>query len=64
MADWTVKEYADRERVDEKTVRRWVERGAVPARRTPGGQIRILNPDTGQTRTSPDISPTTLLRRR
>lgn len=42
----TVREYADRERVTEVTVRRWIEKGAVPVRRTPGGGIRI--PDARQ----------------
>jgi excisionase family DNA binding protein len=37
----TVKEYAQSERVDERTVRRWIAKGAVPVRRTPGGGIRI-----------------------
>jgi excisionase family DNA binding protein len=37
----TVKEYAERERVEERTVRRWIEKGAVEVRRTPGGGIRI-----------------------
>lgn len=75
MADWTVKEYADRERVHERTVRRWVERGTVPSRRLPGGphrqgQIRIINPGqransdiSGQMRTSADTTPPTILRR-
>ena len=40
--DFTVKEYAARERVDERTVRRWLLKGAVYYRRTPGGGIRIL----------------------
>jgi predicted site-specific integrase-resolvase len=29
------------ERVDERTVRRWIEKGAVKVRRTPGGGVRI-----------------------
>ncbi len=37
----TVKEYADKERVDESTVRRWIVKGAVQVRRTPGGGVRI-----------------------
>jgi excisionase family DNA binding protein len=37
----TVKEYAERERVHEQTVRTWIRKGAVPVRRTPGGGIRI-----------------------
>lgn len=39
----TIKEYAQAERVDERTVRRWIAKGAVPVRRTPGGGIRIRN---------------------
>ena len=42
--DLTVKEYAAKERVAERTVRRWIEKGAVDARRTPGGGIRIADP--------------------
>lgn len=38
----TVKEYAAVERVDERTVRRWVMKRAVAFRRTPGGGIRII----------------------
>jgi excisionase family DNA binding protein len=37
----TVKEYAAMSRVDESTVRRWIRKGAVHVRRTPGGGIRI-----------------------
>jgi excisionase family DNA binding protein len=37
----TIKEFAAIERVDERTVRRWIEKGAVPIRRTPGGGVRI-----------------------
>lgn len=40
--EFTVKELAARERVDEKTVRRWIQKGAVEIRRTPGGGIRIM----------------------
>lgn len=39
----TVKEYAAVERVDERTVRRWIEKGAVHVRRTPGGGVRIVD---------------------
>jgi predicted site-specific integrase-resolvase len=39
--EWTIKEFAAHERVNERTVRRWIEKGAVPVRRTPGGGIRI-----------------------
>lgn len=38
----TVKELAHRERVNERTVRRWIDKGAVDVRRTPGGGIRIV----------------------
>jgi excisionase family DNA binding protein len=38
----TVKEFAAIERVDERTVRRWIAKGAISVRRTPGGGIRIM----------------------
>lgn len=41
MTEFTVKEFAARERVTERTVRNWIDKGAVPVRRTPGGGIRI-----------------------
>ena len=47
MPDLTVKELAARERVVEKTVRRWIDKGAVVIRRTPGGGIRIPYADPG-----------------
>jgi excisionase family DNA binding protein len=37
----TVKEFAQVERVDQRTVWRWIAKGAVDVRRTPGGRIRI-----------------------
>lgn len=40
--EWTVREFAEREKVSIVTVRRWVEKGAVQVRRTPGGGIRIV----------------------
>lgn len=40
--EWTIAEYAAYERVDERTVRRWVAKGAVLVRKTPGGGIRVL----------------------
>jgi hypothetical protein len=40
--EFTVKEYAHLERVDERTVRRWIAKEAVTVRRTPGGGIRIV----------------------
>ncbi len=42
MNEFTVKEYAARERVAPRTVWRWVEKGAVTTRRTPGGRLRII----------------------
>lgn len=43
MIEYTVKEYAYLERVDERTVRRWyTEKGALTIRRTPGGGVRII----------------------
>lgn len=43
MNELTVKQLAAREQVDERTVRRWIEKGAVDVRRTPGGGIRIVD---------------------
>ena len=37
----TVKEYAERERVTPRTVYRWIDKGAIDSRKTPGGEIRI-----------------------
>ena len=37
----TVKEYAHQERVTERTVWNWIDKGAVTVRRTPGGGVRI-----------------------
>lgn len=42
MSEFTVKEYAAKERVHEQTVRLWIRKGAVSVRRTPGGGIRIV----------------------
>ena len=44
MPEFTVKEFASKERVDERTVRRWIVKGAVDVRRTPGGGVRIVEP--------------------
>lgn len=44
MKELTVKELAAAERVTEKTVRRWIDKGAVETRRTPGGGVRIVLP--------------------
>lgn len=41
----TVREYAKFEQVSEVTVRRWIVKGAVPVRRTPGGGVRVIIPD-------------------
>lgn len=37
----TVKQYAAIEQVTTRTVRRWIVKGAVTVRRTPGGGLRI-----------------------
>ncbi len=42
MPEYTVREYADKERVTPRTVFTWILKGAVTYRRTPGGQIRII----------------------
>jgi excisionase family DNA binding protein len=47
MEEYTVKEYARAERVHEDTVRRWITKGAVAVRRTPGGGIRIRTTSDG-----------------
>jgi transposase-like protein len=41
----TVRDYARFEQVSEVTVRRWIVKGAVPVRRTPGGGVRVIIPD-------------------
>jgi hypothetical protein len=38
----TVKAYAKREGVTERTVRNWIDKKAVKSRRTPGVGIRII----------------------
>lgn len=43
-AEFKVKEYAAREQVTQRTVRRWIEKGAIQIRRTASGGIRILEP--------------------
>lgn len=40
--DLKVKEFAARERVTERTVWTWIQKGAVEIRRTPGGGVRIV----------------------
>ena len=42
QVEWTVREYARLEKVDPKTVRRWIAKEALVVRRTPGGHIRII----------------------
>lgn len=39
--EWTVSDYAKAEQVDRKTVLRWIAKGALLVRRTPGGHFRI-----------------------
>lgn len=43
MAEYTVKEFAAKERVTVRTVRHWIVKGAVEVRRTPGGGVRIID---------------------
>lgn len=43
MPEYTVKQFASREQVNEKTVRRWIAKGAVQVRRTPGGGVRVVD---------------------
>lgn len=38
----TVKRFAEREQVTERTVYRWIQKGAVQIRRTPSGGVRIV----------------------
>lgn len=38
----TIKEYAKVERVTERTVYNWIEKGAIKIRRTPGGGVRVV----------------------
>lgn len=41
--EYTVKEYAAIERVDERTVWRWIaDKKALMVRKTPGGGVRIV----------------------
>jgi len=42
--EWKVREYAALERVTPRTVKRWIEKGAIAVRRTPGGGVRIPDP--------------------
>jgi excisionase family DNA binding protein len=59
VVELTVKEFAQVERVDERTVRRWIDKGAVDVRRTPGGGIRIQHRQQSGAvflRTNSDIS--------
>ena len=44
MAEYTVREYADKERVTPRTVFTWILKQAVTIRRTPSGRIRIIDP--------------------
>lgn len=48
MMEFTVREYAKYERVTERTVRNWIQKGAVAVRRTPGGGIRIRTTTDGK----------------
>jgi excisionase family DNA binding protein len=46
MPEFTVKEYAEKERVSTRTVRTWMAKGAIEYRHTPGGHVRILVPNS------------------
>lgn len=48
--EFTVRDFARKEQVNEKTVRRWIVKGAVTIRRTPGGGIRIVERRDGESR--------------
>jgi excisionase family DNA binding protein len=43
--EWTVREYAQVERVTQRTVWTWIAKGALTIRRTPGGRVRIPQGD-------------------
>lgn len=45
--EYRVRAFAAKEGVDERTVRRWIAKGAVQVRRTPGGGIRIIERRAG-----------------
>ena len=45
MREMTVKQYAAREQVTERTVRTWIAKGAIRVRRTPGGRVRVFVAD-------------------
>ena len=42
QTELTVKEYAALERVTDRTVWNWRQKGAIEFRRTPGGRVRII----------------------
>ena len=44
VREYTVKEYAALEQVEPRTVWRWIEKGAVNVRKTPGGRYRVCLP--------------------
>lgn len=48
MPEYTVKRYAEKEQVSERTVRRWIEKGAVQFRKTAGVGVRIIDPPTSR----------------
>lgn len=41
--EYKVRDFAQREQVAVSTVRRWLAKGAVEWRRTPGGHVRIID---------------------
>jgi predicted site-specific integrase-resolvase len=46
MPEFTVKEFAEKERVSTRTVRTWMSKGVIEYRHTPGGRVRILGPNS------------------
>jgi hypothetical protein len=47
QTDLPVREYAALERVTDRTVWNWRQKGAIEFRRTPGGRVRIIVRDHG-----------------
>jgi predicted site-specific integrase-resolvase len=42
MIEFTVKEFAEKERVSQRTVWAWIAKGALEVRRNPGGRLRVI----------------------
>lgn len=50
VSEFTVRDFARKEQVNVCTVQRWIVKGAVEVRRTPGGGIRIVERRDEQSR--------------